>query len=106
MPDALTRLADAAAPGPWHVEQRAAAPRPLVLTDEDDVVCMAFPNDARLIVLAPDLARVASQLAEALGLARTYIALPDDDFWLAYVHQLDDAQAAYRELLDRAKEEA
>lgn len=64
---ALRDLAAAATP-PWHVvESERKEPRvALVVTDEDDAVAEAFESDARLIALAPDLAVLADDLADAL----------------------------------------
>lgn len=70
-PDELRALADKATPGPWEV---GTAGRWFTVHDRPwhrdkpafDAAVARAPTDARLIALAPDLARLCAELGEAL----------------------------------------
>ena len=101
--DALTRLADKATPGPWmtsedefgiYVEQAPG-------TYDGYIVQMERGDeyDARLIALAPELARVAIQLAAAL-----HALTPEPNTsGGSEIPNARAALAAYQELVDRSK---
>lgn len=63
----LRELLDAACPGPWATEDRPGAITLTVQNDDEDVICDAFPRDARLIALAPEMAGLLLDMADALG---------------------------------------
>ena len=62
-PVTLAELLAAATPGPWRDPQWGGL---VVDENENPVVHHALPRDARLIALAPDLARLALDMGEAL----------------------------------------
>jgi hypothetical protein len=64
-PDELRKLADEATPGPWEFWTDAAADG--VRIGSYTVNFGAQSADARLIALAPDLARLCAELGEALA---------------------------------------
>ena len=66
-PAELRSLADKAAPGPWiAIIDGLSVERGTIITQDEDVVAEAFGHDARLLALAPDLARLCAEAIEQL----------------------------------------
>jgi hypothetical protein len=66
----LRQLADSASGAPWTFNEN----NHLIVSDEPDRVAFAdLDTDGRLIALAPELARLAADMADALVLVRDWV---------------------------------
>jgi len=91
-PDELRKLADEATPGPWVWEAEpealvAIAPgRPTIIEGGGcEGLVIEREADARLIALAPDLARRCAELGEALARIQRGIAAEESDEVIGYM---------------------
>ena len=107
MSDAIRELAEKATPGPWvALGSDVVSVNANIDPDYSGIRWDATKTDwdladARLIALAPDLARVAADLAEALNAAANVMTYSGR---ARRGRQVSDALAAYEQLVKRAEE--